>query len=56
MKVCADILEDMQIAEVIKERVTERKEPAKMISHEEMKKFLRGKSFKQSSKVTLLAD
>ena len=43
MKVCADIFEDIQIAEVIKERVTERKEPAEMISHEDMKKFLNEK-------------
>ena len=43
MKESADILEAMQIAEVIKERVTERKEPAEMISHEDMKKFLNEK-------------
>ncbi len=41
MKVASDILEDMEIAEMLKERVFDRKEPAKMISHKEMKDYFK---------------
>lgn len=41
MRAASDYLEDIEIAEVIKERVLNRKEPAKMIPQDEMLKRLK---------------
>jgi prevent-host-death family protein len=43
MKRQADILEDMQIAQTIKERVLDRKEPAKYVSPEEMEEYFKSR-------------
>ena len=41
MKELADYAEDLEIAQIIKERVLERSEPARMITAEEMRAYLR---------------
>ncbi len=41
MKEASEILEDMQIAQVIKERVIDRKEPVKYLTLEELEENLR---------------
>jgi prevent-host-death family protein len=41
MKELQDYLEDLEIAQIIKERVLEPKEPVKMISQEEMFEYLK---------------
>jgi prevent-host-death family protein len=41
MRAATDYLEDMGIAEMLKERVFNRTTPAKMISHEEMKEYFK---------------
>ncbi len=41
MRAAADYLEDMQIAEIIKERMIDRKEPAKMIPLDDVMQNLR---------------
>jgi len=46
MKQAADMYEDMQISQVIKERVIDRKEPAKMHTMEDMEKYFKLRDIK----------
>lgn len=41
MRIAADYIEDMEIAEVIEKRVFNRKEPAKMITQKEMENYFK---------------
>ena len=44
MRESADILEELEIAQIIKERVLDKKEPVEMISSDQMKEFLKNRN------------
>ena len=46
MKEAADMLEDMQIAKVIEQRVLNRKEPVKYLSMDDMEKYFENRGIK----------
>ena len=46
MKEASDMLEDMQIAKIIEERVTNRKEPVKYLNMDDMEKYFENRGIK----------